>query len=256
MKDFNYYQKINEVGKNCGILLSYIPFYYFIKQVSILNEMDNMAISPNIKSKVKVNSIVTICLLVFIIIMIIATFGFGIFMISNINDYFYDNLSNLGSSNLSSDLLKFIFLALINFIAIIALYICAIVTGVSVDKYLNTNESLSLSENQRYNIAKYVGASLSFIPFYMIIKLISSYTLIKETVSQFKWLYIVIYVMLFISYLSQFTMSVLPLFVSLSYETALSVFVFTFIMSSVSLFLPIIAIIGGVMMSKLFDEAY
>lgn len=201
----NYQKNINEVGKVCGAFLSIIPFYYFYRQFCTLGELKNLEVPQKIKSTIKTNTIITTVLLALSIISAgIAT----IYFISILDDFMEGLLYSVSYAfdkvrydSFDDVVIAIVFLVICSIVSL-AFSICAIITGNSVKNFLDSDESSTLTDPQRYNTAKYVGASFRFIPFYLVIKSITVLPIIKEQLPQFKTLFtclIVFYALSFIS---------------------------------------------------------
>lgn len=165
-----YQQKINEIGKTCGLLLVNIPFYYFIKMYSISEAKNKMVLPPKISKSIASNNVrVTAFLVSAIILSAVSLF-----------------ITLLGPVELSSILMTMLFLVLA---LALAIAISAVISGNNIGQFLNSVESVTLTNSQRYELSKFVGASFGYIPFYKIINWTTNLELIKTDVPQYKnWL--------------------------------------------------------------------
>lgn len=223
--------KTNQAGIVSGMLFSVIPFYGIYKIAKTFSIL---------KTKHKVLSLLSlISVFVAIIIIAIATFNLIGTLIESVeildesyyadNDTIYDMLvNNIGE--------LIVFLGLM-FISLIVSMILHIVTGISMNSTLNSNEEMSY-EN-RYDIAKLAGVFLRNIPFYLIIKIFMSLRAIKSMPIDYSKLCLSVAVVSIVS--SSFNLyAQVPVGIE-SYNLTLMISLFSYLISIVIFVLSIVA---------------
>ncbi len=163
---YNTKQQLNNVGVVAGTLLSMIPLYYVINYIISFEVLK--------KTRLFVLSVFNFVVLVlyFIISMglIFKIAGAFVEMI-----LFYDGYYNF--AYIIEDLL---FTMMILLLLTIPVYILVIVTGCLTYNFLKSDESDFLTNDERFNLAKFAGINLVSIPFYHAIKLCIEMEMIKQ----------------------------------------------------------------------------
>lgn len=157
-------QKLNTVGIISGMFLLIIPFYYYIRTFISLSTIKRNNGPFALVLTTTIVRMVSILIMLFSAISLIITFT---------NTSYYYGYS---TPSISEVVAPFIILILVGIIMLVLF----IVTGISMKNYLESDRSESLTNDERFELAKVAGINLANIPLYIIIKTIMGTELIKS----------------------------------------------------------------------------